>query len=106
MKRDLEQLRMKIAALDKEILQLSKKRMLIAEEVGKIKSSSNIPVVNYVSEASVFKRAEAVARDKLLTQILLANLFPLLLRNLFEYRLDHRRIEPNTSTQCLKKRKA
>ena len=66
MKRDLEQLRMKIAALDKEILQLSKKRMLIAEEVGKIKRSSNIPVVNYVSEASVFERAEAVARDEAL----------------------------------------
>jgi aspartate aminotransferase len=66
MKRDLEQLRMKIAALDKEILQLSKKRMLVADEVGKIKRSSNIPVVNYVSEASVFKRAEAVARDEAL----------------------------------------
>ena len=66
MKRDLEQLRKEIAALDKEILQLSKKRMLIADEVGKIKRSDNIPLVNYVSEASVLKRAEAVAGDETL----------------------------------------
>ena len=52
----LDELRERISRLDGELLDLVRKRMEAAAEVGEIKSSSEIPIRNYSVEARVLDR--------------------------------------------------
>jgi len=62
--RELQELRREIAAIDKEVLRLVKKRLAAARRIGEVKRGENLEVVDYQAEASVMERAEAVARDE------------------------------------------
>ncbi len=63
MVRELEGFREEIAAVDREILRLVKKRMTLSREIGEIKHRIGLGIVDYKAESSVLERAESIARD-------------------------------------------
>lgn len=60
---DLEQLRKDIAEIDMQIIGLIAKRISIAEDVGRIKLSQGLPVINPEVEAKVIARYTAMSES-------------------------------------------
>src|SRR5690606_1022337 len=59
----LRQLRDEIAAVDDELVSLLARRLALAREIGEIKTSLGIPVLDPAREAEVVRRAAADARQ-------------------------------------------
>ena len=64
MGRELRELRDEIAAVDREILRLVKKRLTVSRKIGELKRKENLEVVDYKVEASVLERAQGIAREE------------------------------------------
>lgn len=64
MERELQGFREEIATVDKEIFQLVKKRISISRKIGELKRKEKLEIIDYATEASVLKRAEAIAKNE------------------------------------------
>lgn len=80
MRRELQDLREEIAAVDGEILRLVKKRLEAARKIGELKRRENLGVVDYKAEASVLERAEEIAREEDLSPHLARRLVSILVQ--------------------------
>ncbi len=59
----LEQLRVEIEELDRQMLTLLAERMSLAREAGEIKRNARLPLVDPAQEAAVVRRAAVFARE-------------------------------------------
>lgn len=60
---DLQRLREEIERVDREIVSLVAERVRLAREVGKAKRAADLPTLDPAREASVVRRAGALARE-------------------------------------------
>ncbi len=61
----LNDVRAKINAVDKQMMELFKERMALSEEVARIKKENNIPLVDSSREAQVIQRAIQITGEEL-----------------------------------------
>jgi chorismate mutase/prephenate dehydrogenase len=61
---DLENLRDRILELDEELVDLIAERKALVLEIGQVKADADLPVLDPAREASVVRRAAALAREK------------------------------------------
>lgn len=61
----LNEVRAKINAVDKQMMELFKERMALSEEVARIKKENNIPLVDSGREAQVIARAIEITGEEL-----------------------------------------
>ena len=60
----LNEVRAKINAVDQQLMTLFKERMLLSEEVARIKKENNIPLVDSGREAQVIQRAIQITGEE------------------------------------------
>lgn len=60
----LEELRIQIRALDRELVRLVGRRKELALEVGRVKEAAGLPVLDPAQEARVVRRAAELAREE------------------------------------------
>ncbi|MBO5666060.1 MAG: chorismate mutase, partial [Firmicutes bacterium] len=61
----LNEVRAKINDVDQQLMTLFKERMLLSEEVARIKKENNIPLVDSSREAQVIQRAIQITGEEL-----------------------------------------
>jgi chorismate mutase len=60
---DLERVRSRIEAVDREILRLLGERLDLAREAGRLKQAARLPLLDPAREAAVVRRAAVLARE-------------------------------------------
>ncbi len=61
---ELEGFREEIAAVDREMLKLLKKRITLSRKIGDLKQRDSLEIVDYNAESSVLERAERISREE------------------------------------------
>ncbi len=82
---DLDQLRNEIAEIDMQIIGLIRRRISCAEEVGRIKLSQGLPVINPDVEAKVISRYKSMSESTGLSESVLESIARALIKEAVEH---------------------
>jgi chorismate mutase / prephenate dehydrogenase len=81
----LEELRMKIDAINRELIELFGKRLELTKEVARVKKEKNLPVLDESREALQYEALRKLAKDR--------GLSPMIIEEVFRLFIDYSRLE-------------
>jgi len=76
----LEEFRKEINEIDSQVLNLIRRRMEIAESIGKFKRKNNLPILDTSREKEIFEKLDRLAEEMNLDKLFIKDLFALIIK--------------------------
>lgn len=88
--KELKKLRKKIDELDKELLNIMRKRFQVTKKIGLYKAKNNLPIQDLEREKILFNQKIKMGREMGLNEELITKIFRIIIK---EVKRNHRRIQ-------------